>query len=493
MKINDHYTKQISMAETVFDMAAVCYRILEDEVDNPIVFVSRYVDESAVECQENPNFDTLLRFSDFISKTLEKYSETDFVRNRDSIIWEILKMDLKPFLNEKENQLSVIFTLLSTIDSLVPFWENAIIRERGTLNKGASTTTHLVYLSCRKYIHEALIQKIGRERKSCGGIGETLNNLLFLKRDMLPKGAMAPEICFMLRDVKKCPACLKVAVIVGIQGTHFTTENIGGSAKVIKYKPEMQIRTAEKIWEKISTAIRDGAEFILLPEFCTSKEILEFIQKKLSEYMLQKRSVSKLIAVFPGSTWTQSDDNVQFILDAYGREIGRYYKNTPFRKKKSSKTGYQRCEGLNHLGLRTCLLRIEGIGYLLPATCRDVIDGNYTKYLIQNFAPSFLFIPAWSSSGNSFERPLKGFAADYFVNSVLCNGCGALSNKSSVMGGMVIPCKKTTVASGHFEKIQITEAMAASCHEGCEEMCSYIMEIDFNTTPISRQITCCQY
>lgn len=495
MNVDCAYIRQLAAAETVFDMAAICYRILEDEVANPIVFISTYVDESEPGYLGNPNFETLIGFSDFISEKLEKYSELNFAENRNEIIRAMQEIELIPFLKEKENQLSVIFTLLSTIDSLVPFWDDAVIMERNSLNRGKSKETHFVYLSCRKYIHKVLIQEIGRARKSSGDIGETLNNLLFLKKDVLPKGAMAPEICFLHRRSREYSACTKVAIIVGMQGIHFTTEKIGGSTEVIRYKNELQIKTAENVWQKIHTAIRCGAEFILLPEFCVSEDMLEYFEQKLSEYMLQENAVSKLIAVFSGSTWIQSNDNVQFILDAWGRKIGTYYKNTPFRKEKRNKNGYQRCEGLQHPGYRTSLFRIEELGYLLPATCRDVIDGKYTEYLIQKFLPTFLFIPAWSSSGSSFERPLKGFAADYFVNSVLCNGCGALIRKTSIMGGVVIPYKKQTVAAGYFKKVKKIKSMTEKCQEDCEELCSYILEIDFSNGIVSPggRISCRKY
>ena len=494
MNVDCTYIQQISEAETVFDMAAVCYKILEEEIINPVGFISRYIDESETRSQENPNCRALVSFSDFISERLEKYSELDFPKHKGEIVCRMRETTLAAFQEDKENQLTVVFMLLSTIDSLVPFWEEAIKSERVSLNKGKSRDTYLVYLSCRRCIHKELVQEIGRERKSVGDFGETLDNLLFLKRQDLPKGARAPEVSFLFRKAGETVHA-KIAIIPGIQGTHFKIEKIGGSTEVIRYINELQIKSAERIWSKMQTAIQCGTEFIILPEFCVSEEILIYLKKKLSEHMQQDKGTSKLIAVFPGSTWIQPDDNVQFILDAWGREIGRYYKNTPFRKKKRGKKGYERCEGLTHPGHETSLLRVEGIGHILPATCRDVIDGKYTEYLIRKFLPAFLFVPAWSSSGSSFERPLKELAADYFTSSVLCNSCGALCKKTSVMGGAAVPCKNRTVAAGHFRKVQKTELMAEKCRKDCGEFCSYILDINFGQEVASsaKRISCRKY
>lgn len=49
MKVGQTYIKKIAAAESVFDMAVICYKMLEDEIANPIVFISQYIDESEME------------------------------------------------------------------------------------------------------------------------------------------------------------------------------------------------------------------------------------------------------------------------------------------------------------------------------------------------------------------------------------------------------------------------------------------------------------
>lgn len=498
MNVEQKYINKIAAAETVFDMAVICYKILEDEIPHPVAFISQYIDESDENGAlkfDNPNYCILRSFSDQVSEELEKYSEFDFLKQKNDIVNLMKGVSLDVFLEEKENQLSVVFTLLSTIDSLIPSWSKKGIIGREALNRGKSRKNYFVYPACGECIHEALIQEIGRERKREDDIGETLNNLLFIKKEKLPKGAMPPEICLLSRKKTEDPLHIKVAVITGLQGDHFKISRIHGSARVIEYVQKAQSELAGRIWRKMRAAIRSGAEFIILPEFCVSEEILEHIKRELSEWKQKEDESSNLVAVFPGSTWVDTNDNVQFILNAWGKEIGQYYKNTPFRKRKRGVGGYQSCESLTHPGYRTSLLRIDGLGYILPATCRDVIDGIYTGYFVSRFHPSFIFVPAWSASGSSFEQPLKRYAMDYYTNSILCNGCGALKRKTSVVGGAVIPTKNKTAAAGYFRAIRQTEAMAEGCAKRCDKLCSYMLEMDFgdNNANARSRVSCQKY
>ncbi len=491
VKVGEEYIGQIADSETVFDMAAICYKILEDEISNPIKFISEYMDESIVPVAGNPNHQKLRKFSDKVCAVLERYSELEFPKQRSYIIAMLRRLVLEPFQRDTGNQLSVIYTLLSAIDSMVPFWNGLRIAERTPLNRGKSRDTHFVYLASEKNLHEELILEIGRERKGSADFGEGFSHLLFLKKEMLPKKAQAPEVCFLPCRKRDRHFCLKIAMITGVRGSHFKTPWDVGTSRVIEYIEGAQEKTAEGLWQKMETAILQGAEFIILPEFSVSEEILGYIKKKLAERQKKENTPSDLIAVFPGSTWITSNenehDNVQIILDAWGKEIGRYYKNSPFRKKSNRRKGYEASEGMSNPGLHTSVLEVEGVGYVLPATCRDVIDGGYTDYLVRKFCPTLLMIPAWSSSGSSFERPLKAYAADYFSNSVLCNGCGALSGNASIVGGAAVLGKKGTVAAGQFEAVKKPDLWKETCRKECDRYCGYLLEINFDPAKMDQK------
>lgn len=485
MKIYQRYITLVDNSENVFDMAAVCYKILESNISNPIKFISEYVDESSLSIEKNPNYQLLREFSDQISDVLKEYSEFDFPNQKLKVVKLLQDINLTSFHEKKGNQLSVIFTLLSTIDSVVSSWDRQRIVERTPLNdRGKSKNTHLVYFASSESLHKELILEIGRERKQSADFGETLSHLLFLQKKMMPTKANAPEICFLHCKRHANQYCLKIAIITGVTGKHFNMCKAIGSTQTIKYIDEFQSEIGEKLWQKMEVAIQKGAEFIILPEFCVSEKILSYIKEKMGEWKKNNRKVSDLIAIFPGSTWITSGNNVhnnvQIILDSWGREIGRYFKNTPYRKKRKDGKGYIDSEGLSYPGYCTTVFYVEGIGYVLPATCRDVIDGAYTDYLVRKFCPTFLFIPAWSSSGNSFKHPMKTFAADYFTNSVFCNACGALSGNASVMGGAAIVKKQDTVADGLFKEVKRPDYCPKIDRKKCDRCCTYLFQLNFD-------------
>lgn len=490
MKVSEKYIEQIACSETIFDMAAVCYKILEEEISNPVLFISQYIDEGiedseSLGCVKRNTNNILLRdFADKLSVLLEEYSQCDFLQRKQQILEWIREVKLEVFLADIENQLSVVFTLLSVIDSLVPHWDRRRMAGQSALNIGKSRESYLVYMAASENIHDEMMRKIGRERKSEGDFGETLNNLLFIKREVIPEKGKIPEVCMLSRTNRAAKYCVKVAVITGVTGKHFKFVRLTGSAKIVVYKDEVQKKVSRCLWNKMKTAIQQGAEFILFPEFCVSVEILTYIKEELAAWK-KAHEVSDLVAVFLGTTWVNGNDNVIYILDAWGRQIGIHYKNTSFRKKNKKGKGYEISEGITNPGYRTTLLWVEGIGYVLPAVCRDVIDGEYTRNLVKKFKPAFLMVPAWSSSGSSFIQPLEAYAADYYTNSVLCNGCGALKGKADIVGGSAIPIKQGTVPRGHFKAIKKTARQKGDCTENCGDYCGYMLELDFSPGNVS--------
>lgn len=472
VRIERDYISRLMQTETIFDMAAVCYEILNEELDNQTMFVSKYLDTyngKEKNVKNNPNIGLLTRFFDEVSALLQDYPKSTFEKKKQIILNKMQQIELWGFEKRKENMLTIVFTLLSAIDSAVPLWKVIEMEDRQALNKGNSQKRYFVYPVGRG-MDEDLIYAIGRERKATAGIDENLTNLIILDRSRLPRNAGQPKLNYLSR--KANGKIIRVAIIAGMDGGHFTTLPLSGSSEGITYIEEKQEQVGNLICRQMHAAIEKGAEFIILPEFCGSEEILKIIRTKLKEWKQDGTMHSKLIAVFPGSTWVRDNDNVQYLLDACGRDIGQHYKNAPFRKRKEG-VGYEITEALTHPGLRSTLLYINNLGYVLPATCRDVIDGTYTDYYVEKFTPTLLMVPAWSSSGGSFEKPLKRYSADYFTNSVFCNGCGALRRNSTIIGGASVIGRKKTTAAGVYLAIKKRE----NCTNPCSNMCTYMLNI----------------
>lgn len=180
--------------------------------------------------------------------------------------------------------------------------------------------------------------------------------------------------------------------------------------------------------------------------------------------------------VFAGTTWTEDGNNVMRILDAWGEEIGEYYKYSSFTKPKKDKHGFEICEALRNPGKRCDIMAIEHIGLFLPAICRDVIDGEYTEHLAHRFFPVFTIIAAWSPSLAQFVERQKELANKYFVSSVLANACSSIRKKALKIGNGGIVSKKGTIA-GMFKKDIKREGCTVNCNAG---KCFYILDYDFS-------------
>ena len=114
------------------------------------------------------------------------------------------------------------------------------------------------------------------------------------------------------------------------------------------------------------------------------------------------------------------------ILDVWADEIGKYYKNSPYTKKKRGKYGYEMYEALSDPGKYCDLIAVEGIGTFLPAICRDVIDGKYTEEIVRLLHPFCVVISAWSPSIMSFKIRLLELPEIFFTNSIFVIACSAV-------------------------------------------------------------------
>lgn len=298
-----------------------------------------------------------------------------------------------------------------------------------------------------------------------------------MKKSDIVGNAGVPRICYMARD-KHCEGDYNVSIawITGKFKDTWEMQEKNGSARRIEYDQQKQSEIVEEILNQMKMAIQHGVEFIILPEYSVSAEALNRIQLALKQWKLQNEvDNSRLIAVFAGSTWHADDDNVQHILDVWGRELGQYYKFSPFTKKSNTKGVYTICEALEHPGRVCTLLGVDNVGLILPAICRDVIDKTYTERLVKNFFPTFVVVSAYSKSVNSFKPHLRGYAETHFANSVLCNGCDAIHVNSRTIGCVVTVDKNKTIACGRCQPVEKTK----ECQK-CRNVCWYLIRFNFN-------------
>ena len=237
----------------------------------------------------------------------------------------------------------------------------------------------------------------------------------------------------------------------------------------VQYNEKSEQGNIVDMLRALKSAIQHKANIVIFPEFIMSPNML----KELISF-LKKEKPKSLALVLAGTTYEHLSDgignNVMHIFNGRGYCFGKYYKFSPFLTREHEfvhGTAYgenqndncgSRClcdkdvlatmrylrngEVLSEPGKECTIVDIDGIGRILPAVCRDVTDGYYTDNLAKLFMPSFLFIPSWSPSINSFRTRLTVLAETIHTTSVLCNCCNAVSHDREYTGLLLFPQKQ---------------------------------------------------
>ncbi len=276
----------------------------------------------------------------------------------------------------------------------------------------------------------------------------------------------------------------------------------------VKYWEEAEEENKCRILALLKKAIVKGANIIVFPEFIMSSGMKDAIQMYLKQLDMAERK--RLMLVFAGTHYAwdgKRGNNIIYIFSAFGDELGQHYKYSPFLMQSEERihsadlggkdktvTFYgmeegaqdieyvwrqycKNCEILSDPGKECTMIDLEGVGRILPAICRDVIDGEYVIHLANLFMPSMLIVPAWSRSVNSFDIRLSSLAATIHTASLLCNCCNAVGRQNDLIGKFYMPQKQES-----YMKAQKIELKREGCVGSCEEHggCIMMIEVDFS-------------
>ncbi|MCB7319191.1 hypothetical protein [Lacrimispora sp. 210928-DFI.3.58] len=491
MQFKQSLEKKWYSCENYFDMAALCYDLIVSYIgDMPeAVFISQYMDIGKTSETSNPNLKGLLKLENDVKTILY---EEPFPPTQADSIWNLINHfadKALPFGDDKTNQAAVFMSILMGIDLYIEFLFEMKFQfsSNGPLNH-TDRAGSLVYLKNKHSLLDTIKTTYSfRSSVSSGGIRDALSTLLLMKKaDFFPtcnypkiKPFSIHEGRTKIRTQLIEDKILKIAIIPNQKPNsfEFDEDSTPGSTFRVKYTND-QKTSIEKHCKWIETAIRHGANIIILPEFFTSQEILEGIKlwfkEKRPEVWMQE---SSLIAVFTGTTWHESDNNIMHLLDEQGNELGTYYKYSPFTQlppNTEDSNTYKMCERLTTPGKESLLLDIEFVGRALPSICRDVIDGNFTEYLVKSFEPFLLLTSAYSASVQSFNRHYKSYASHYYVTSVLCNACAAV--KGSQLSLCTVPMMQATEMTGYTKPIEKCRRKDTECLDSC----IILLELDYS-------------
>ena len=462
MNYGNAYEKDWDSCENIFDLAVCCYDKIMLHVGNEQNFIAQYMDHPKKNGKKNPNLEKLDEITnEILGKFRAEPEEYCFVKHQ-KYIWERLEnCFLQPFEEERVNQVTPLMAVLRGIDQFV--YQSRIDGERrwkakGPLNMVKKDGSAIYFKSIPSLLDESKESLKFRKVSQSSDIGSTLSSLRIINPLQLAKNASFPRVVYVPFNSKRSEGikgmlekhALRILILPYIPVETFKVVETYGSAFAIQYieKPNPGI---DYVRYMMGFAVEKNANFVLIPEFVAEEPVLKVIHEYLEDNQDSIRR-SSLIAIFAGSTY-ENYNNVMHILHYTGREIGTYYKYSPFTEEDVDRNNtFHMCEYLESPGKECTLLDIEDVGRILPAICRDIIDGDYTEKLVKILLPMLVAAPTYSTSVASFEHPLQYYAKAYHTSTVLCNHCLATIEKkdNSIVTIAAMPQKKGNKMEGYL-------------------------------------------
>lgn len=487
MVLTDEIKEYLTDADNIYNLIGNCFAALCNYISNHQKFISNYLDQTdEIDC--NPNIEKLNDFSEMIMNEMNHYRASNFSEFQAKIVNAASELELQSYMDDKFNQLTIVYSILSAIDAVVMNWDfKWISRTLGPLGN-KQKTSYCVYFKMKKNIHDNYIIQMDRKRALTSTFYEQFQSFRFIDKREWEKIATIPEVKYFslphnLKNVFLNSYKLKIAVIPVSCKDNFKIEFIRGSSFKVDYSENDQRRVCTNICRAIEASIEEGSNIIVLPEYVVSPYIYEKIRSYLEEKYKYMKSIGELLLVFSGSTWTDDNNNVMHILNARGQLIGEYYKYSPYTEKKQTEAGYKMCEALSNPGKVCDLIALENIGVFLPSICRDMIDGEYTEKLARYLLPLFVVVSACSRSVASFENRQRELANKYFINTVLGNACNAVRKDAIKIGNASSIYKPHTIVEANIRDIN-----RKKCYKKDRECngCYYILNYDFSISNINK-------
>lgn len=233
------------------------------------------------------------------------------------------------------------------------------------------------------------------------------------------------------------------------------------SVRLKKQKINIIKRRIEAVLNK---AREEGVDILVFPEMLGSKEINDFIKKKLESNDSEKEYPSLIIGP---SVW-ESNHNTASIFLCFGEVIGKQEKQNPYMHEE---VGYQK-EGKIIEDIRPkpeiLLFHCQGIGRIAVAICKDALTDNYRKILIQQLKVTLLIVPSYSSGFHDFHLKLQECVSNDTV-SVWCNTCSALVDGKDWVA-MILGAGKVCE-----RKMIYKQCEEANCREDC--LFKFVLEL----------------
>lgn len=391
------------------------------------------------------------------------------------------------FLDDKEpmSSILVLYAILRGIDSRFNY--NSNHSELGPLDSDSNHRFRL-YRRITPTLIDPFIIFSGKERTNGSAVCRSFNNYFFLDRrswgeeKAIPFGiAVESPLDIGCKFFEPKPIRIGVSLFCSDRNFNFVSDD--SKDLTVDYISKEQERFCAMVDKILDKAIYNGCDYLILPEYHTSQDVLDRIKKHIK--IAYGNGHKTPILTFAGSQWTEDDSNQMIILGKDGSKLGLYNKFSPFRGEVKTSELMNRSgkhwttdeikvtEKLNNRDKNLVFFGINNLGMILPSICRDAYDDDYTQVLVQYLHPLFVFISAWSPSLKSFNSPLVNMCCRYFVSSVLDNACSARANDRGEVGYCNTVFKPDTVPEEMRADIKRPYSGCNHCDSGCLHIAEY--------------------
>ena len=522
MDLQDSFVDDLIQAEDEYEVMALCYsKLLEYTHDSDVWLVAKIE-----HLESDAQFKPYAQEFEKLRQTIISYSQeinvhfgfdgTGFDTFKDRLIIALSSFPCPEQINIDRWLPVCLFYVLEALDSYIDKNLDLVrsdYRTFGPLNRGRSKTCCLVYLHEREsFLSSAYAEGYGGFRRPLRNtrIGSLFHAVLLIP---FKQDSIVPQITpvFLNDHCKQVLNEKKAVNIASVPYIGFDTFSFHELSSInpcapgqipngpfyIDYDKEEEDDVQRAI-ALLQSAINGNANIIVFPEFIMSPKMFKGIKNHLKK--LDSAQKSNLFLVLAGTCYhwdKEKGNNILHILNANGVEIGSYYKHSPFLMQAEEKIHgallqpkeeadlqaqpeqetnshrqrryLENCEILSDPGKECTIIDVDVVGRILPAICRDVIDGQ-TVSLSNLFVPSFLVVPAWSQSITSFDTRFLTLANTIHTVSLLCNCCNAVKGiDKKVTGKIVVPQKQGTRMDALPQDITRVKDCTLFCqnHGGC--------------------------
>ena len=489
--------------QTVFDLAALCYQYLTDQLAerkmDQSIFIGTYLLDNIKAAHRNFNHTELSKFSVQVERQL---LSNDADANHEAQLFEtcISKIqsevvqignNLQAYKDDRLNQATVAMYILYAIDRYLGETKRRWV-VKAPQNELCNDKVYICLPSTHNILDNAA-EKLNFPRTiEPLLIRNQLDNLLIIEQSEFDEFEPPKLVKLWISPYDSVRNNLRIKRKIKIAVVPFEKEHMinfpvqSGTVFQVDYTDWHTEHAVNHALKLLDLAIERGANVVIFPEYVCSKEVQEAIGKHLHEkYAQDSGQMKALLFVVAGSGWME-ENNIAHIYSYDGTLLGRQYKKERFSKKGKEGNGY--VEGFQNPGKESVLCEVEGIGEFMFAICRDISERQSTKDLTRVFRPQFLLVPAWSTSvHNGFEQQLCEIVdQNHRTCSLICNCCEALEvsgEQREVNGVVVTPYKEETLIKGKMNYFKRT----ADCwSDGACGGCMFEILFDFKVEMVKK-------